>query len=797
MNQDEFSTGPTDDAAATGSPSRQDGGGVGRGGGADIEVDLLVDSVCDAFESAWQSGKRPELADFLTDTQLPTSTLFVELVQIDMDYRRRTGERITIEEYAARYPKFGDVLSHLGPALEAASVPAAGERPAQVLGRFELVAPVGEGTFGVVWKARDTKLRTWVAIKRFRESILLQNRELFAREARALQKLHHPNVVQLRELSQGALTDYIVFEFVEGQNLRTILEEGDAAPLAPERAARIALQLAEGLQHVHTHGIIHRDVKPANVMLTPDGTAKILDFGLARHADSASTIAGKDRLLGTVPYMSPEQCRGPSVAAVTDVYSLGVVLYEMLAGRRPFEGSATDLMARIPQGNPPPFDAPPVLQSIVRRAMEVDPRDRYGSAAEMAADLTRFFEQKPLPRRWRPGRQLAKTVGNRRDLLVAGLGMLATGAATWAFVNRSPPLDDGKVTVKLTTDPPGARLSFIPLDRANGRPQAEFIEHAPMLSPVTIRLAPRDYLVVATLGDKMERFHEVYRHVPANAEKAKQPWRHTLCREDDQGAILLIDIQIPEASVTNSMVQVEGARDFNWAWWKDGEQRMAIPDFWVDPFEFTVAEFRRIQERGLSLATAKRLTDQLSQNKPDDFAMGWMSFDEAVQRAENSGKRLLHEWEHDYLSSNRGTTRYPWGNTPYDQMEFPPALGPIGDVPFDQVHTKGGVVHGLCSNVDEWVDSYHLLRPEIWSADGAAQKGDMSLRHLRGNLPLLRAPENTSPNSPQEEQGYYPLRQLRWRYDMSETLGFRCARSVRPRLLPSDFVREIRPAANR
>ena len=794
MNQDEFSIGPTDDAAAaTGSRSRQDGGEKG----ADIEVDLLVDSVCDAFESAWQTGKRPDLADFLVDTRLPGSTLFVELVQIDMDYRRRTGERITVEEYAARYPKFGDVLSHLGPALEAASTTATGERPAQVLGRFELVAPLGEGTFGVVWKARDTKLRTWVAIKRFRESILLRNRELFAREARALQKLHHSNVVQLRELSQGALTDYIVFEFVDGRNLKAILDERNGIPLEPERAAKIARQLAEGLQHVHEHGIIHRDLKPGNVMLMPDETAKVLDFGLARHTDSASTITGGEGLLGTVPYMSPEQCRGEPVTAATDVYSLGTVLYEMLAGRRPFEGSATDLVARIGKGNPPPFDAPPALQTIVRRAMEVDPRDRYGSAAEMAADLTRFVEKKPLPRRWRPGRQLAKTVGNRRDFLAAGAGMLATGAATWAFVNRAPPLDDGKVTVKLTTDPPGARLSFIPLDRSNGRPQAEFIEHAPMLSPATVRLTPRDYLVVATLGDKMERFHEVYRHVPAKADKAKQPWRHTFCREDDQGAIVLLDIRIPEASVTDSMVQVEGAQEFNWAWWKDAEQRMTIPDFWVDPFEFTVAEYRRIQERGLPPAAAKRQADNRSQNKPDDFAMGWMSFDEALQRAEDSGKRLLHEWEHDYLSTNLGTTRYPWGNTPFGQMEFPPALGPSGDVPFDKVHTKGGVVHGLCSNVDEWVDSYHLLRPEIWSADGAPQKGEMSLRHLRGNLPLLRASENVASNTPRDEQLHYPLRQLRWRYDMSETLGFRCARSVRPRLLPSDFVREIRPAGNR
>lgn len=792
MNQDEFPTGPTDDAsAAPDSLSR-------RGGGrADIDVDLQVDSVCDAFESAWQAGKRPELSDFLVDTQIPGSTLFVELVQIDMDYRRRTGERISIEEYAVRYPEFSDILSRLGSAIETASIPAARERPAQVLGRFELVAPLGEGTFGVVWKARDTKLRTWVAIKRFRESILLQNRELFAREARALQKLHHPNVVQLRELSQGVLTDYIVFEFVDGRNLKAILDGRKGTPLEPERAAKIARQLAEGLQHVHEHGIIHRDFKPANVMLMPDETAKILDFGLARHTDSASTIAGKEGLLGTVPYMSPEQCSGEPVTAATDVYSLGAVLYEMLAGRRPFEGSTTDLVARIGKGNPPPFNAPPALQTIVRRAMEVDPRDRYASAAEMAADLTRFFEQKPLPRRWRPGRQLAKAVGNRRDFLAAGVGMLATGAATWAFVNRSPPLDDGKVTVKLTTDPPGARLSFIPLDRANGRPQAEFIEHAPTLSPVTIRLAPRDYLVVATLGDTMERFHEVYRHVPANAEKAKQPWRHTLCREDNEGAILLMDIRIPEASVTNSMVLVEGAQEFNWAWWKDAEQRMTIPDFWVDPFEFTVAEYRRIQERGLRPSEAKRQTDNRSQNKPDDFAMGWMSFDEALQRAEDSGKRLLHEWEHDYLSSNQGTTRYPWGNTPFDQMEFPPALGQIGDVPFDKVHTKRGDIHGLCSNVDEWVDSYHLLWPEIWSAHGAPQKGEMSLRHLRGNLPLLRAPESVSSNSPRDEQLHYPLRQLRWRYDMSETLGFRCARSVRPRLLPSDFVREIRPAANR
>ena len=202
------------------------------------------------------------------------------------------------------------------------------------LGPYELLAPIGAGGMGEVWKARDTRLGRIVAIKTVKE----QHSERFKQEARSIAALNHPYICQLHDIGH----DYLVLEYVEGKPL--------SSPLPEREAVRLAIQIATALEAAHKKGIIHRDLKPANIMVTNEGSVKLLDFGLAKlyelnapgpdvqTADFPATQAGA--ILGTVAYMSPEQAQGQPADARSDIFSFGLVLYEMLSGRRAFAGDS-------------------------------------------------------------------------------------------------------------------------------------------------------------------------------------------------------------------------------------------------------------------------------------------------------------------------------------------------------------------------------------------------------------------------------------------------------------------------
>jgi serine/threonine protein kinase len=256
------------------------------------------------------------------------------------------------------------------------------------LGQYEVVAPLGAGGMGEVWKARDTRLGREVALKVLPGNLLEseEGRARFEREARALAALNHPNIAAIYSFeeipgSSGSPSRHVLIqELLEGGTLREALGKG---PLSLRKALDVALQVAEGLAAAHGKGIVHRDIKPENVFLTKDGHAKLLDFGLARHdvarRDSADTrsptleaISEKGIVLGTVAYMSPEQARGEAVDFRSDQFSLGTVLYEMVTGKRPFEGdSAADTMASIIRDEPEPLSkSAPSVSAPVRWMVE-------------------------------------------------------------------------------------------------------------------------------------------------------------------------------------------------------------------------------------------------------------------------------------------------------------------------------------------------------------------------------------------------------------------------------------------
>src|SRR5215510_9425415 len=230
----------------------------------------------------------------------------------------------------------------------------------ETLGHYRILDRIGAGGMGEVYRARDTRLGRTVAIKVLSAAVAgdQDRRERFLQEARATAALSHPNIAALYEIGEDQGQLFLVVEFVPGETLGATIA---GRPLNPRRALDLAIQVADALADAHAVGIIHRDIKPANIIVTPKGNAKILDFGLAtwttggaerEHAADAATIAatGTGTTLGTVAYMSPEQALGQHVDQRTDIFSLGIVLFEMLTGRQPFKGpTATALALEIVQ----------------------------------------------------------------------------------------------------------------------------------------------------------------------------------------------------------------------------------------------------------------------------------------------------------------------------------------------------------------------------------------------------------------------------------------------------------------
>ena len=240
------------------------------------------------------------------------------------------------------------------------------------LGPYELVAPIGEGGMGWVWKARDTRLNRIVAIKQLKG----QHKALFEAEARAVAALNHPNICQIYDIGP----DYLVLEYVQGRPLH--------GPMKVEEVLPLALQIASALEAAHTRGILHRDLKPANILVTENG-AKLLDFGLAKLSEKADTDATQTiegTVVGTAAYMSPEQAQGSPVDAPSDIFSFGAVLYEVLSGRRAFRGASfLETLNAVVNSEPPPLDSP--LYSVVKKCLAKSASERFRSAAELKAVL--------------------------------------------------------------------------------------------------------------------------------------------------------------------------------------------------------------------------------------------------------------------------------------------------------------------------------------------------------------------------------------------------------------------------
>jgi predicted Ser/Thr protein kinase len=259
--------------------------------------------------------------------------------------------------------------------------------------RYELTELVGTGGMSSVYKAHDTLLERNVALKILHDHYSDDDEfvERFRREARAAAQLSHPNIVTVIDRGETGGRQFIVFEYIDGENLKELLVRSGRLPVA--RALELALEIAHGLAFAHDHGLIHRDVKPQNVLLNGDGKAKVTDFGIARSLDVDHGVTQTGTVLGTSNYIAPEQASGQPVDTQTDVYSLGVVLYELLAGDVPFPGENFVSVAMKHVNEPPPNlldvrrDVPLRVAAAVDRALEKDPRQRFPTMDAFAAEL--------------------------------------------------------------------------------------------------------------------------------------------------------------------------------------------------------------------------------------------------------------------------------------------------------------------------------------------------------------------------------------------------------------------------
>jgi len=357
----------------------------------------------------------------------------------------------------------------------------------QTISHYKILVKLGEGGMGVVYKAEDTKLKRIVALK-FLSTIALggEEKNRFLREAQAAAALNHPNICTIHEVDEVDGQMFIAMEFIEGQSLREKIEAG---PLKIDEAIKFAMQIADGLQAAHEKGITHRDIKSANIMITEKGQAKIMDFGLAKLARGGTMLTKEGMTLGTAAYMSPEQARGEVVDHRTDIWSLGVVLYEMITGRLPFRGEyQSAMMYSILCEEPEPLtslrsNVPMALEGILAKALAKDREMRYQHVDELPADL-KAIELPSMSRSRISGKTIPvvavtklSTSRARLPWIVAAISFLAALTALTLLYLRRPPMQIATIR------------SFIPMpEKSTFTSQFGFGKHL-ALSPDGLKLA--------------------------------------------------------------------------------------------------------------------------------------------------------------------------------------------------------------------------------------------------------------------------------------------------------------------
>lgn len=688
--------------------------------------------------------------------------------------------------------------------------------PGDRVAHFRVEELIGKGGFGTVYSAFDERLERTVALKIPRQSRMTRFQvDSFIREAQAAAQLRHPNIVAVHEVGRENEVVYLITDYIEGETLAGWSKRLE--PNAKQAAAMIA-KIAFAIDVAHEKGVIHRDIKPRNILVDRDGNPHITDFGLAKRSaptavDATETITMRGQVVGTPAYMSPEQASGHARTADrrADIYSIGVMLYEMLAGRRPFIGDSDFLIDEVIEGDAPRITRfkPNVhsdIEAICLKAIETDADDRFPTASQFGEELQRFINGEPTltrpPTRWQTARRLIQ----RHSLsigLCALILVLASTAAYFAF--RTPPIPENKMRVDFKIVPPRADVAMVKVDLNKG-----YIDYENVIEPVvtdsgcSIDLTPGWYIIEASIPEY--GIQEVWRYVPESRYDLKQFNDFDNCNwvmTEDRN-VTLRDIVIKKnvldgesgfvageemCLVTGGQFLAGSEGLFN----MDGNPRrrhrqMEIPDFYLGKYEVTVKNFCEVWAK-FHVLVEKNFEGEV----PEDSPMTNITFLHALDYCEKRGLRLPSFDEYVFAATNGGTTLFPWGD------EQPPidAWQPrqVGQPEFDATKTKPEI-HNLYSSVLEWTQEVQLiiLSP---TRDAPATtsffKENLNSRLVVGGPGQCVSGELPLEGKEQNTRAFLDIHPVDFNLP---GVGFRCAKSVRPRLKTKVFAQTKTADAN-
>lgn len=612
------------------------------------------------------------------------------------------------------------------------------------LGRYELLEELGRGAMGVVYKARDPQIDRLVALKVLATAPGLdpgdaqQHRERFQREARAAGRLAHPNIVTIHDVGEDQGRTFLVMELVEGQTLDRILHT--RRPLRLDEVLTIGEQVASALDYAHRHGIIHRDVKPANILLSPEGSVKVTDFGIARITGADTTQAGQT--LGTPSYMSPEQVQGLALDGRSDIFSLGTVLYEVLSGEKAFPGETlSTILYRIVHEDPIPLRRldptfPAEVETCLQKALAKDPDGRYALATDVARDLRRAVEgtvvsvpadvptqatvtfpaqPPPLPRRRRHRILWSTMVAGSMAVAVAALLL-----AVWGRAFR---------TLERPTTPPVSQPPASEAARAKAIPDEA--------SRVKTGLEA-DYV-----------------------KPSDKPPRHPASATQRRGADDVEMVYVAAGPFTMGDTHGDGEEDERPA------GRLTVPAFWLDRTEVTNAQFARFARAARDSGLARGDKWVLEEGK-DQHPVVNTPWRVAVAYCRWAGKRLPTEAEWEYAARGTDGRKYPWGDAwddrhaRFDGNRGGQGAAPVGSYPTG-ISPFGAL--DMAGNVWEWVSTLYRPYP-YFSRDGREIASTQDRHVFRGGSWVLSPWDLRASNREFGEAGY-----------RSVYIGFRCARS--------------------
>lgn len=653
-------------------------------------------------------------------------------------------------------------------------------------GRYRLIKQVGKGGFGSVWSASDERLARVVAIKfphieRIRSPKI---RERFEEECKIVAKLDHSGLANVYEV--GFLADgspFAISKFIEGQNLANYIENG---PVSLTFALQTVKQIAESLEYAHKKGVIHRDVKPSNVIVQHDGKVVLIDFGLAKQFETGKSLTTTGNVMGTLAYMSPEQVQASSaIDSRTDQYSLGVLFCELVSGIRPFTGKPEELLQKILNRIPNIPEKhqvtgqviPAPIRAIMMKSLEKTPADRYASMQDFVNDLARFEQNLPI-RAKRPGVRRRSLMWMKRNPGLSFTGVLiALLVSLFGYMmSASPvvpqPIEPELPLVLVRTDPPGAKVALVPVDEGTNKRLADKAIFPNGVTPLEVPLNPGLYFVEVLLSETGE-FHQVYRTVPK--QDIQVPARnHNSAYWTRNGPIVEVPIvSLRFAETENRLVDVNG-----------GEFLMGDNNFpHLAPAHLVKVESFSMQEHEVTIAEYQKVIPNLPaglNGVPVLERMNWpvtyVSYFDALDYAELSGLRLLTEEEFEFVATNGGKSAFP--NPDKSDSYNTWSFGPATNLSFDTTESPAAI-RGLYSNVAEWTDScqvpYDQRIPmvekmtELISASRVIKGGEFSVVIGQNSSSTLHAGART--------------RVALMRVESHPGLGFRCAKSSSPSYL--------------